>query len=85
MLIRIRHNITLSSADVIYRCVIRPVFHYSDAVWTCCNKTDAHYLERLQRRAARIVGKSNRTDVALEHLQWPALPDRRDTHVYKQL
>ena len=83
MLRRIRLNITLSAADVIYRCVIRPVFYYSDAVWTCCNKTDADCLERLQRRAARIVCKSNCSDVALEHLQWSALGDRRDMHVFK--
>ena len=44
---------------------------------------DADCLERLQRRAARIVCKSNRSDVALEHLQWPTLADRRDMHVYK--
>ena len=60
-----------------------PIFDYSDAVWTCCNKTDADCLERLQRRAARIVCKSNCSDVALEHLQWSALADRRDMHVYK--
>ena len=83
MLKRVRHNITLSAADVIYRCVIRPGFDYSDAVWTCCNKTDADCLERLQRRAARIVCKSNRSDVALKHLQWPTLADRRYMHVYK--
>ena len=83
MLRRIHHNITLSAADVIYRCVIRLVFDYSDALWTCCNKTDADCLERLQRRAARIVCKSSCSDVALEHLQWSALADRRNMHVYK--
>ena len=33
----------------------------------------------LPRRAARIVCKSNRSDVALKHLQWPALSDTRET------
>jgi hypothetical protein len=30
-----------------YRCLIRPIFDYSDSVWTCCNKTDADSLERV--------------------------------------
>ena len=38
-------DITLNAAYVMYRCLIRPVFDYSDSVWTCCNKTDADSLE----------------------------------------
>ena len=34
-MLRIRHNITLRAADVIYWSIIRPAFDYSDALWTC--------------------------------------------------
>ena len=52
-------------------------------MWACCNKTDADLLEGVQRRAARIVYKSIRSDAALEGLRWITLVERRDTHVNK--
>jgi hypothetical protein len=47
MLRRTRQDLTLNAANVMYRCLIRPIFDYSDSVWTCCNKTDADSLERV--------------------------------------
>ena len=52
MLGRIRQDITLNAANVIYKSFIFPIFYYCDSAWTCCNKCDAVMLERLQRRAA---------------------------------
>ena len=83
MLRRICEDLTLNAANVMYRCLIRPIFDYSDSVWTCCNRTDADSLDRLQRRAAGIVCKSSHSDVALERLRWTTLVERRDAHVCK--
>ena len=38
-------------------------------------------LEKLQRRAARIVMKSNSSDKSLEYLKYENLSDRREKHV----
>ena len=73
----------MNAPGIMYRCLIRPIFDYSDSVRTCCNKIDPDSLERVQRRAARLVHKSNNSDVALEYLNWPTLVERRDMHVYK--
>ena len=40
-------------------------------------------LERLQRRAAKTVFKMVVRDKALEHLKWPSLVTRRESHVNK--
>ena len=71
----------MNAADIMYKCLIRPIFDYSDSVWACCNKPDAELLEGVQRRAARIVYKSIRSDAALEGLRWITLVERRGMHV----
>ena len=38
-------------------------------------------LERLQRRAARIIMKSDRSETALKYLRYDTLKVRRETHV----
>ena len=40
-------------------------------------------LERLQRKAARIVLKTSCSDVALESLKWGNLYNRRNEHILK--
>ena len=38
--------------------------------WSCCNNCDADDLERLQRRAAKIVFMSSSSDIAMLILKW---------------
>ena len=82
MLGRIHEDITLNAANVIYKSFILPIFDYCDSAWAFCNKCDVVMLERLQRRAARIVFKVNSSDVALNSLRWSTLEHRRALHVY---
>ena len=56
------------------------VLDYYDSVWNCCNKSNMECLERLQRRADRIVMRSD-TDTALINLKWTTLANRRNQHV----
>ena len=63
--------------------IIRPIFDYCVCTWAGCNKTDSNTLERLQRRAARIVLKTASSDVALEGLKWGNLYNRRNEHILK--
>ena len=47
----------------------------------CCGAVNSNKLEKLQRRAARIIMKSNSSDKSLDHLKYELLADRRDKHV----
>ena len=80
---RIRKQLTTYSASKIFKAFIRPIFDYCDCTRAGCNKTDSNTLERLQRRAARIVLKISSSDVALESLKWGNLYNRRNKHILK--
>ena len=82
MLGRIRDNLTMSTSNIIYKSFILPVLDYCDTVWNCCGKGNADLLERLQRRAARIIMKKSSSDEALKSLTYDILEVRRDKHVY---
>ena len=80
---RIRNDITLSAADMVYKSFILPLFDYCDTVWTCCNKGDADRLERLQNCAPKTVYECNCSEIAIDALRWGPLSKRRDLHVFK--
>ena len=83
MLGRIRKNITIHCEDIIYTSFIRPVLDYCDSVYHCCGEINGNSLERLQRRAKRIVCKSKDSDSALDSLKWETLQSRREHHTCK--
>ena len=78
---------TVGGANTLYiKSLIVPIFDYCDSVWSCCktcNNCDAYDLERLQRRAAKIVFMSSSSDIAMLILKWVLLETRRDKHVCK--
>ena len=49
MLGRARRNISMHSANKVYKSYIIPVIDYCDAVWNCCGTVNSDKLERLQR------------------------------------
>ena len=85
MLGRLGKNLTVGAANTLYKSLIVPIFDYCDSVWSCCNKCacDADGLERLQRRAAKIVSMSSSSDSTMQILKWLPLETRRDKHVCK--
>ena len=78
---RTRRNISMYTANTIYKSFILPVIDYCDSVWNCCGLSNAHRIERLQRRAARIIMQTDSSDDALDHLGYDTLELRRETHV----
>ena len=50
-------------------------------MWAGCNKQDSDGLERLQRRAARIVMHSKDSDFSMKTLKWETLLERRQKHI----
>ena len=59
--------------------IIRPIMDYCDTVWNCCGFGKRCSLERLQRRATKIVSKMSYSDRALDYLKWPSLVNRRES------
>ena len=78
---RARKNISMHSANKVYKSYIIPVLDYCDTVWNCCGTVNSDKLKRLQRRAARIIMKSDRSETALKYLRYDTLKVRRETHV----
>ena len=79
MLGRIRGNLTSGCANSIYTAYIRPIMDYCDTVWNCCGFDSRSSLERLQRRATKIVSKMSDSDRALDYPKWPSLVNRRES------
>ena len=51
----IRPSLTLEAANRLYKPMVLPVLDYCDAVWHEYGQGNSDEIERLQRRAARIV------------------------------
>ena len=81
MLGRIRNNVAMHTADLIYKSFILPIADYCDSAWSCCGKMNTELLEKLQRRAARIIMKKSSSDEALNSLAYDTLALRRNNHV----
>lgn len=78
MLSRVRNNVGILAANVIYiKAFIVPVFDYCDQVWGFCGRVNADNLERLRRRAAGIIMRTSSSDEAMEYLRYDTLESRR--------
>ena len=80
MLGRTRKNLSMQSADQVYKTFILPIFDYCDTAWNCCGAVNSSKLEKLRRRSARIVMKSKCGGKSLEYLKYENLSDRRVKH-----
>lgn len=69
----------MHTTGIIYRSFILPVLDYCGTVWNCCGGINADNIEKLQRRAARIIMPTNSSDEALAHLRYDTLGLRRET------
>ena len=60
---RIRNNLTVDAANKVYQSLVLTVMDYCDVAWSSIGKIERDKLDRTQRRAARIVLKTNDSDV----------------------
>ena len=51
---RTRKNLSIETANKVYKTFILPIIDYCDTVWNCCGAVNSNKIEKLQRRAARI-------------------------------
>ena len=76
---RIRNNLTVDAANIVYQSLVLPVTDYCDVAWSSIGKIERDKLDRAQRRATRIVLKTKDSD-AEKNLKWLPLFMRRDMH-----
>ena len=80
-----------SAKEKAYKMLVRPKVEYAAAVWDPYTKEHINKLERIQRRAARVVSndhhQSSSVTEMLKALDWPSLECRRQasrlTTLYK--
>ena len=81
MLGRLGKNIKMYTANSVYTLFVLPILDYYDAVWSCCGIVNADKLEKLRRRAARIVMRLESSEKAINFLGYVTLEERRESHV----
>ena len=69
------------TANSVYTLFVLPILDYYDAVWSCCGIVNADKLEKLRRRAARIVMRLESSEKAINFLGYVTLEERRESHV----
>ena len=79
---RVRNNLTVDAAELVYKSMILPKLDYCDFVWNNLSDTKYNQLERVQTRAARVVQKdSSHSDIEVKNqLGWKSLFSRSTTH-----
>ena len=85
MFSRIRSSLTTEASNRLYKSMILPNLEYCCAVFHGCGKGNEEELERLQRRAARIVLKTVylSTEDMASGLGWDPLKTRREKRIVK--
>ena len=80
---RCRNNLTLSAAEIIFKAMILPALDYCDVVWQGCGQGNIDSLEKLQRRAAKLIHPKSgiETNELLIKLKLIALEYRRRVHI----
>ena len=81
MLGRIRKNINKYTAGTVYTSFVLPILDNCDTVWSSCGSVNTDKLEKLQRRAARIIMQLGSSEKALNLLGYVTLEKRRESHV----
>ena len=79
-----KHFLYEAIAKTLYNSIIEPHFQYCCSVLGCCNSTDILQLQRLQKRAARIVTNSHfdaTSKPLIQSLGWKTIEELIDRHV----
>ena len=92
LLKRIKCFLPLDVRKLLYDSYILPYFDYCSIIWGTCPKYVMSDLEKIQKRAARVIldkDINTRSHIIFSELRWMPLTDRidyhRSTQVYKCL
>ena len=83
MLGKLPRSLTRESANVGNCSLIRPILEYCVCLWGCRGEGHKQGHEALQNRAARMVARIVRSNLAMDVLKWPTLEERRCKSVFR--
>ena len=69
------------TVSTVYTSFVLPNLDYCDTVWSCDGSVNADKLEKLQRRAARIIMRLGSCEKALNFFGYVTLEKRHRSHV----
>lgn len=78
---RLRPYLTSSAANTIYKAFSLPILDYCDIYWRSVGSTLAEKLERLQKRASRVMLREGSSKDPVLQLAWTKLLIRRQQHL----
>ena len=78
---RISRNINMYTAGTVHTSFVLPSLDHCDTVWSYRGSVNADKLEKLKRRAARIVMHLGSSEKKLNFLGYVTLEKRRESHV----
>ena len=76
-----KHFYSMYTAGTVYTSFVLPILDYCVTMWSCRRSVNADKLQKLQRRAARIVMRVGSSEKALNFLGYGTLEKRRERHV----
>ena len=84
MLRRLRNNLTLNAAEIVYKSFIRHFMEYGDSIWTYCGEQNKGRLADTPKACCyTVISRFPRSDDAMESLRWDSLESRTDSHALK--
>ena len=78
---RLQYQLDRKTLEILYLSFVLPVLEYGNIVWDNCNNSDKESLEKIHKRAARIISggtKGTGRDILLRELGWVSLEKRRE-------
>ena len=88
VLTHLKYKLDRKSLEIMYNSYIRPLLEYACVVWDNCTEVLSDKLERVQKRAARIVSGAiirTPTELIYEELGWSSLKERRKNQRVKMM
>ena len=77
----LKYKLDRRSLEIMYQSFIRPIVEYGNSVWSNCSDYQSDMLEKIQKRAARIITGGivrTPTEILYNELGWQSLKERRE-------
>ena len=78
---RVRPHLTTAPANTIYKAFVLSTLDYCDICWNSMGSTLSEKIERLQKRAAKIVLRDKSSEDPVRQLGWEKLQLRQKQHL----
>ena len=69
----LKYKLSRKTLNIMYTSFIRPVLEYGNIIWDNCTESQVEQLEKVQKRAGRIISGAivrTPTDIIYQELGW---------------